>query len=69
MPKQQLNYRTLRAWRRKQGLNQGQAAAYLSVSQPYYSRVERYLAAPRPAMAKALSLKTGVSVESILGIA
>ncbi len=69
MPLQKVTYRTLRSWRRATFKKQMDAAAFLSLSQSYYSRLERGLQAPRPKYAKAISEKTGVSVERLLGIA
>lgn len=69
MPNKKTAYRSLREWREARKLNQAEASALLALNQPYYSKVERLLLVPRPERAKAISVKTGVSVESILGIA
>lgn len=69
MPNKKAPYRSLKAWREHTFEKQMDAAAFLSVSQSYYSRIERGLQSPRPIVAKAISDKTGVSVETLLGIA
>jgi transcriptional regulator with XRE-family HTH domain len=62
-------YGSLRAWRASQGLSQPEAAAYLAISQGYYCKLERRIAAPRPAIAKRVTELTGVPLEVLLGIA
>lgn len=62
-------YPNLKTWRGEMGLNQRDAAKRLGVSQPVYSRLERQARAPKPQLAKAISLKAGVPLESVLGIA
>jgi transcriptional regulator with XRE-family HTH domain len=69
MPNKKAPYRTLRAWREHTFYKQQDAAAFLEMSPSYYSRIERGLQSPRPLVAKAISQKTGVSLETLLGIA
>ncbi len=61
--------RSLKTWRLQLGLRQDQAAVLLSMTQGHYSKVERAIQTPRPHRAKAISEKTGVPLEIILGIA
>jgi transcriptional regulator with XRE-family HTH domain len=68
MPNKKRAYRTLKEWRKAQFPRQADAAAALSVSQAFYSRVERALQAPSPKLAQAISEKTGVPLETILGL-
>lgn len=68
MKKQQPTYRSLREWRDALDLTQEAAAARLGVEQSSYSRFENRARAPRPRMAKAISQKTGVPLESVLGL-
>lgn len=60
---------SLRAWREANGLDQRQAAEYLDISQPYYSKLEMGRAAPRPVIAKRVTERTGVRLEVLLRIA
>lgn len=62
-------YPNLRTWRNESGLSQREAARQLGVSQPAYSRFENQARAPKPRQAQAISRTTGVSLESILGLA
>lgn len=62
-------YPSLKQWRDACGFDQDEAAEYLGMSQGYYSRVERQLQAPKPPLAKAISDKTGVPLETVLGVA
>lgn len=62
-------YPNLRTWRRENALTQREAAELLEVSQPTYCRIERQVRAPKPLLAKEISLKAGVPLESVLGIA
>lgn len=62
-------YPNLKTWRGEMGLSQREAAARLRVSQPVYSRLERQTRAPKPDIAKRISLEAGVPLESVLGIA
>ena len=62
-------YPTLSAWRDGQRLNQSAAATRLGVSQAYYSRLERCVQCPRAPLAKAISQRTGVPLEIVLGVA
>ncbi len=62
-------YPNLKTWRRENGLSQCEAAEQLGVSQPKYCRMERQDRAPRPMEAKTISQRTGVPLESVLGIA
>ena len=59
---------SLRAWRLAHGLSQHEAAQYLGISQSYYSKLETHDQAPRRAMLKALTAKTGVPVDALLGL-
>jgi len=68
MPKQKQTYPTLKAWRDALDITQEVAAARLGLRQWAYSRIETRTRAPRPRIAKAISLKTGVPLESVLGI-
>lgn len=58
----------LREWRAALKLKQKDAAAFLCLQQPTYSKIERHLLVPRPKAAQAISRATGVSLESILGL-
>jgi len=61
-------YPTLKHWRDAQGLNQIRAAQELGISQAAYSRFERQKSAPNRDLAKRLMVKTGVPLESLMGI-
>lgn len=60
---------SLSAWRRAQGFNQHEAAAYLGISQSYYCKLETHDQTPRPAIARRLMDRTGVPLDELLGIA
>lgn len=60
---------SLKEWRLARGLSQRAAAKKLRISQSMYARAELGRAYPRPKRAKAISLKTGVSFESLMGVA
>ena len=60
---------SLKAWRLALGLSQRQAAKKLGLSQSMYARAELGTVYPRPKRAKAISLKTGVSFEALMGVA
>lgn len=60
---------TLLAWRTAKGWTQTQAAEYLGLTQSLYGKVEAHDVAPRPKRGKAISDKTGVSFESVMGVA
>lgn len=62
-------YPSLKHWRNDNRLMQREAAAELAISQNYYSRLERGIQAPRATLAKAISERTGVPLETILGVA
>lgn len=62
-------YPNLRTWREEMGLSQREAAELLATSQPNYCRFERQTRAPKPRAAQFISKKTGVPLESVLGIA
>lgn len=62
-------YPSLRKWRDAQGWTTREAAQYLQVSQPTYSRVEAGKQVPRREALPAWIDKTGVPLESIMGIA
>lgn len=68
MPTKKKQPASLREWRDGLKLKQKDAAARLSLQQPYYSKIERHRLTPRPKAAQAISLATGVSLESILGL-
>lgn len=61
-------YPDLKTWRAENGLTQRESARKLGVSQPVYNRLENQTRAPRPRLAKAISLATGVPLESVLGL-
>lgn len=61
--------RSLKAWRERRTMTQRAAARFLGVTQGYYSKLENQNVAPRPAIAKRLTEKTGVPLASLLGIA
>jgi transcriptional regulator with XRE-family HTH domain len=69
MKRSKRTYPTLKAWREATGLNQREAAQILGTTQTTYSRFERQARAPKPERAKAISQKTGVPFESVLGVA
>lgn len=62
-------YPTLKAWRKAQRIRQNEAAKRLGVSQGYYSRLERQIKFPHAHTAKVITDKTGVPLETLLGIA
>lgn len=63
-------FASLKAWRTAQGFNQREAAAYLGVSQSLYARIEARDRVPTPTLkCKALSDKTGVPFEIVMGVA
>ncbi len=62
-------YPSLKAWRTARGLNQRDAAKLLGVSQPVYAQVELGRGRPRAPRGKAISEKTGVSFEVVMGVA
>jgi transcriptional regulator with XRE-family HTH domain len=62
-------YPNLKTWRGDKRLSQRDAAAKLGISQPFYSRLENQTQACNPQLAKRISEQTGVSLESVLGIA
>lgn len=63
------SYASLKAWRAAQALNQREAAKALGVTQALYARVELGRGSPRPQRAKAISDKTGVPFEILMGVA
>jgi transcriptional regulator with XRE-family HTH domain len=69
MKKRQRPYPSLRHWRDENCPDQRSAAEQLGVSQGYYSRLERQKLHPHRTLAKAISDKTGVPIETILGVA
>ncbi len=69
MPTKKRPYPSLKVWRHEARLKSGDAARFLAVSPSYYSRIERQQKAPMARIAKAISEKTGVPLETILGIA
>ena len=68
MPKQKSTYPDLKTWRTAKQLTQEVAAARLGIRQWDYSRIETRVRVPKPKIAKSISLKTGVSLESVLGL-
>jgi transcriptional regulator with XRE-family HTH domain len=62
-------YPSLKAWRAAQAMNQREAARELGVSQALYARTESRRGAPRPKRALAISEKTGVPFEIVMGVA
>lgn len=60
---------SLAAWREDMGFNQREAAAYLGITQAYYSKLERRTQTPRPTLAKRLRERTGVPLDVLFGIA
>ena len=62
-------YDSLKDWRKQHGLNQREAAQHLGMSQSAYAKWEIHRRAPRRSRLKMLIAKTGVSVESLIGIA
>ena len=63
------SYPSLLAWREAHEWNQREAARALGVTQALYARVELRRGAPRPKRAKAISEKTGVPFEIVMGVA
>jgi transcriptional regulator with XRE-family HTH domain len=61
-------YPTLKTWRLTLALSQREAADLLGVSQSLYARLELGRRT-RPHQAKAISTKTGVSFERLMGVA
>jgi transcriptional regulator with XRE-family HTH domain len=59
---------SLAAWRRFHGFSQHDAARVLGISQSYYSKLETHEQSPRRAMMKALTAKTGVPVDALMGL-
>lgn len=68
MKKQKPTYKSLKDWRAAHGLTQEAAAARLGLRQWSYSRIETRVRAPKPKMAKAISERTRVPLESVLGL-
>ena len=62
-------YPNLSVWRDAERLNQEAAAQRLGISQNYYSRLERRKQFPRRQLAKVISERTGVPLETVLGVA
>lgn len=63
------SYPSLLAWRTARRLSQREAAKILGVSQPVYAQVELGRVRPRAPRGKAMSLKTGVAFEVVMGVA
>lgn len=68
MPKQQSRFASLKEWRAANDLTQKVAAARLGLRQWDYSRIETRVRAPKPKVAKRISVRTGVPLESVLGL-
>lgn len=64
-------YPSLKAWREAQRpqLSQREAAQKFGISQTFWCRIERGIQHPQPGLAKRLMDETGVSLETIFGIA
>ena len=60
---------SLYAWRLSRGWSQQQAARHLGISQGYFAKLEQGRQTPRPTIAKRLTVKTGVPLDVLLGIA
>lgn len=60
---------SLLAWRKAQGFTQREAALYLGITQGYYSKLELKAQTPRKDVLKALTERTGVPVDELMGIA
>jgi DNA-binding XRE family transcriptional regulator len=60
---------SLLSWRLTLRLSQRQAAGVLGISQSTYARIEAGKAPPRPALGKAISDRTGISFEVVMGVA
>jgi transcriptional regulator with XRE-family HTH domain len=60
---------TLAAWRDDADLSQVEAAELAGITQAHWSRLENGAAFASPQLAKSLSKLTGVSLETLLGIA
>lgn len=70
MPKRMIQpHSSLAAWRRAQGFTQVEAAAYLGLSQAFYSKLERHDQVGRKATLKMLTEATGVPLDILMGIA
>ncbi len=69
MPTKKRPYPSLQAWQHEARLNSNEAARFLALSPSYYSRIKRHQKAPMARLAKSISEKTGVPLETILGIA
>jgi len=62
-------YPNLKMWRDDQRVSQRTAAELLGVTQSYYSKIERQALTPNARLAKAITDKTGVPLETLLGLA
>lgn len=62
-------YPDLATWRKAMGISQEQAANLLSMSQAFYSRLERRTVAARGPRAKRITEQTGVPLEVLVGAA
>lgn len=62
-------YATLKAWRQARQCSQHEAAAFLGISQGFYSKLERRSQALRGPAAKRIMQKTGVPLEILVGAA
>lgn len=60
---------TLRAWRKALRINQREAALLLGLSQSHYSKLERRTHATTGRRAKAITAKTGVPIDALVGAA
>lgn len=60
---------SLAAWRKDMEFTQPEAADYLGISQPYYSKLERKVQQPRRDNLKMLTERTGVPVDVLMDIA
>lgn len=62
-------YPDLRAWRKAHGFSQHTAAAFLGISQTYYNRLERRMQTATGQRAKDIIERTGVPLETLVGVA
>ncbi len=68
LPKRAGRFVNLRAWRDAYQLGQVEAAKQLGISQSMVSKFERGVYVPKAKLAKRIADRTGVSLESVLGL-
>lgn len=61
--------RSLAEWRDERQLNQADAAKFLKISQPAYSRYERRERIPKRPVLERIIARTGMTADEILGLA